>query len=201
MIKYRVGKTGSDSWTPPAGKKEALRKLKQRARNYNGPFRVKERGDNSWGPKRTLRQALKRVRIRLDDGKVGDMVLLDTSTPDVVLRIRVVETEVLAAPPSVGTAPLRNFHQAVFGQFKELESWGICNCRFIAGTNTWSQHAYCNAEDLNGPSMAYMDNVHKWIMQNKDKYNIHYVAWRVADHYDHIHVDFDPWGQGKPACA
>lgn len=72
----------------------------------------------------------------------------------------------------------------------------VSNCRKIAGSSRWSQHAYKNASDVFGPT-GTLDRVAAHAR------SLNYVAnvlWRVKNHYDHVHVDFHPQGRGTPNC-
>lgn len=73
------------------------------------------------------------------------------------------------------------------------------NCRKIAGSNTWSQHAWANAGDVFGTTEV-LNEVHSYL-QSQYSWIIRVLLWQVADHFDHIH--FDPWPKGisDPPCA
>jgi hypothetical protein len=86
--------------------------------------------------------------------------------------------------------------------------YGRVNCRRIAGSTTWSQHAWPggNARDLYAPTdspqpMEFLDWVTEWLENNRDALSIRLILWRAPDHYSHAHVDFWPTGQGTPPCA
>ena len=81
-------------------------------------------------------------------------------------------------------------------QFPRVTNMGIYNYRKIAGTNTWSEHAWANAVDFGVPSMAYGDTVKRWLANQTGRFNIDNLLWRVEGHYDHIHVDFN-WNHGS----
>ncbi len=73
-------------------------------------------------------------------------------------------------------------------------SYQVFNRRRIAGTSTWSQHAYGNAVDIFGPK-AKLDQVARYARGWSHTRN---VLWQVRNHYDHVHVDFEPPGRGTP---
>lgn len=108
-----------------------------------------------------------------------------------------------------GTKAARHALEELQEAFPELRA-GICNCRKISGTNTWSQHADCNALDLyhvgwgystDPIHQAWLDGVYAWIRTYFDELSIRTLIWRKRDHYNHIHIDFWPKRYGYPSCA
>lgn len=94
-------------------------------------------------------------------------------------------------------------------QFPKLRA-GVTNCRRIAGTNIWSQHAWSNALDLYDAEygyssdrhhQAFLDDVDRWIRTYQDELSIRTRLWRVRSHFDHIHIDGWPRGYHTPPCA
>ena len=94
-------------------------------------------------------------------------------------------------------------------RFPDLRG-GHCNCRKIARSSRWSEHANCNARDLyhidwgystNLIHQAYLDEVHAFIMAHFDDLSIRTVIWRKRDHFNHIHIDPWPKSYGTPPCA
>ena len=94
-------------------------------------------------------------------------------------------------------------------QFPELVA-GVWNCRKISGSSSWSQHSWGGAGDLthrdwgystNPAHQAYLDEVAAWLQLHRTELSIWSYLWRVASHYDHIHVDFEPRGASTPPCA
>lgn len=84
-----------------------------------------------------------------------------------------------------------------------------CNCRFIAGTRTPTQHAWPggNARDIFGSDMAAspesqetLDSVAAYLSGNRWRFGIKIILWRVSGHFNHIHVDMWPTGVPKPPC-
>jgi hypothetical protein len=81
-----------------------------------------------------------------------------------------------------------------------LRQWGVYNRRYIAGTRTWSQHAWGNAWDIGIPRMADGDVLYSWLLQQRrvGALPIGTILWRVPDHFDHIHVEGTPKQTGTP---
>jgi hypothetical protein len=76
------------------------------------------------------------------------------------------------------------------------------NCRPIAGTRVYSQHAWPggNARDIFGP-VWMLDRVANHLRTVQRRLGIKQILWRVKDHYDHVHADMWPTGIGIPPCA
>lgn len=90
-----------------------------------------------------------------------------------------------------------------------LWSGGIYNRRYIAGTKTWSQHAYGNAYDIMVKNKEIGDKVFDYLMKMKTNgVKIGTVLWQVPAHYDHLHIEparkrrgTPPRTSGKPAFS
>ncbi len=87
-------------------------------------------------------------------------------------------------------------YAVVKSQFPRVTSMGIHNYREIAGTNTWSEHAWANAVDIGVPSLAYGDQVYRYLNGKRGWLNIDNLIWRQPSHYNHLHVDFN-WAHGS----
>lgn len=94
------------------------------------------------------------------------------------------------------SAPCAGFIAECRSRWGDL-TYQVPNCRKIARSTHWSQHAYNNAVDVFG-SKATLDKVAAFA---RARINSAHVLWQVRDHYDHVHVDFHPQGQGLPNCA
>jgi hypothetical protein len=119
-----------------------------------------------------------------------------------------------AAPvPGVGcgagtsepTPAVQRFRAALFEAFPDVRSLGICNVRRTRGPyasgETWSQHAYCNAEDYTGPGAPEsLRPVIRWIEENRERFDVnHLITYPEGSGLEHvIHVDFHPERTGDP---
>jgi hypothetical protein len=119
-----------------------------------------------------------------------------------------------AAPvPGVGcgaetsgpTPAVQRFRAALFEEFPDLRSLGICSVRRTRGPyasgEAWSQHAYCNAEDYTRPGApATFGPVVRWIEQNRGAFDVnHLITYPEGSGFEHvIHVDFHPERTGDP---
>lgn len=96
---------------------------------------------------------------------------------------------------------LEAYTSDVLSRFSGTSNGGVQECRKIANSNTWSQHAWGNAVDVMVPNLATGDRVYAWTLANKSRYGLGSVLWRVKDHYDHVHVEGLPKQTGTPPCA
>lgn len=94
------------------------------------------------------------------------------------------------------TVPCQRFIDACKARWAGL-TYQVFNCRRIAGTSSWSQHAFANAVDIFGQERV-LDEVARYARSRSD---VRTVLWQVRDHYDHVHVDFHPKGTNTPPCA
>ena len=103
------------------------------------------------------------------------------------------------------TPAVERFRAALFEEFPDLQSLGICSVRKTRGPyasgETWSQHAYCNAEDYTRPGApASLDPVVAWIEDHAGAFDVnHLLTYPPGSGYEHvIHVDFHPERTGDP---
>lgn len=82
---------------------------------------------------------------------------------------------------------------------------GVYNRRKIAGTTTWSQHAWGNAEDIGvavgsrGPG-GPGDQLAAWLRAERRAGNlpVGLILWRVRNHFGHLHIEGVPKMTGTP---
>lgn len=107
----------------------------------------------------------------------------------------------------MGTPALDQIRKALWAEYAgtTLVSWGVWNRRPIAGTKTWSQHAWGNAEDVSSPTAKgldhrteLLDDVAAWLRGHRAILPIGTVLWQVKDHYDHVHYEAVPKMKGTP---
>ena len=216
-IKIGWKSTGDESVTYSRDLKipEARNVLNDRLVMVGGPIQLRRRGED-FGPFRSIPEARTRGIRWLDDkADAGDFVVFrgDDKHRLIIAKKNIIYPKIIDTD---GTAAVDLWHSEVFARFKgRLSSFGICSCRPIAGTSSWSQHAYCNAEDVHG-SAAVMEEVWDYTIAHGVRLRVAHVIyarriWQPGGgvsyyggtnpHYDHDHVDFLPQGSGLPACA
>lgn len=113
-------------------------------------------------------------------------------------------------PTEFGPTPeIAEIRAAVEERF-DVGSLGMYNRRYVAGTTTWSQHAYYNAWDIAPPEdekpssqwnpSPTLDEVSRFLLIARQERTlpIRDILWRTKNHWDHIHVDGDPHRTGTP---
>lgn len=92
--------------------------------------------------------------------------------------------------------------------FPHAVNLGVFNCRRIAGSTTFSQHAWADAWDVASPQSAktlqpdrYLDAIVAHLRSREAKLAITRILYRVPNHGSHGHVDVDPERRGTPPCA
>jgi hypothetical protein len=217
-MRYRVAampkKDGAKPhWTDPKELKDATNAVVTRQRKHVGKgFTMREVAKNEkWGPERTLEEVHTRLPGQLDNLRLGETWAVRAFSDDFTVWTRKVSVE----PPVVqtpGTDAIDAIYGWLNGNFKgRWENWGICVCKRISGSSTWSQHAYCNAIDIGG-STGNLDAIAKAATAAAKSGNIpcDQVIWKgwehvhggnVYDHYDHVHVTGKPQRSGWPTAC
>lgn len=103
------------------------------------------------------------------------------------------------------TIPIRRLISEVYPRFPRAFTMGTYNRRKIAGSNTWSQHSWANAEDIGVPTLTDGDAVFAWLKLNATRLGLRRFGlrrrpalWRVRNHFDHLHVEGRPKKKGIP---
>lgn len=208
-IRYQLAEIDNNpNWTQAGNLSETLQVTRRRADKPGGPYRLKERGEEQWGHPQGLPSAMSNLRRRLSAASVGDLMLLRTNADREngpilgVRKVHVHETQKNNIPPVPYCTPaIADVWRAVWGEFgSRISSWGIFNCRKISGSTTYSQHAWANAWDIRGTTST-LEDVARYLNNNKSRLGIANILWRVPNHYDHVHVDCHPTRTGVPPCA
>ena len=220
-IAYRIRKAQDAPWSARLPQVKAIDRWERFTKQAGGPYRFGIVNDDyedfhGWGPERRYIEARHRLPGRLDDLHIGDLLLTDTARgPHIAIRKVPAKTRV---PDSSGTEQIDKIRVELFRMFSSLESWGICNCRPVAGSSTWSQHAWCNAEDVHGSFIA-MGAAADWLVRSGKTRQLpvgqvifNRRVWEYGDsesrpytglnpHLDHIHYTGHPHRGGTPPCA
>lgn len=217
-IEYKIGvklphADESMQFSKWMGERAAQTELVGHLRHMNGPFQVRPRTSNDFGPQKPASEtALRAIQI-LHDGHPTFCVIRTSGRRQLIVRAAIAQPKLI---DTTGNARVDAMHTAVWDRFHgKVSSFGICSCRPIDGTNEWSQHAYCNAEDIHG-SPSVMQNVANFLVKDHKKYDVCNVIYNhriwnspagwhaysgINPHTDHVHADFLPQGTGTPPCA
>ena len=114
------------------------------------------------------------------------------------------------------TYPISPVRDALEALYPNLRSLGVYNRRPISGSSRWSDHSWGAAWDIRPPvgdkyqvvtgskwtpiTRNTLDQVYKtlvaWKKQGRTfgphKEKLGLILWRVKDHYNHIHVQYEP---------
>jgi len=105
----------------------------------------------------------------------------------------------------MGTLRQKSAKDVLKANFKIVTAVSAIACRPIDCVNKpcdWSQHAYGNALDIYAlPKELDKIAVYLRSMGGASQLGVKYAAWRVRNHFDHMHLDFWPTGTGTPSCA
>lgn len=212
QTRYRLRNVPDGKWTKPAKKERVLDILQNRASKHEPEFRLK-RGEGRWSTPKPLSDIIGRLREVLPKVDVGTMYRIKSSD-GAVWEIRKVEINLVVVADTIGTPAIDKIYGTVVNQFHGVESWGIYNCRHIAGSSNWSQHAFKNAWDIHHDTL--MGDIADFLVKNYDVLDVAEVIYNrriwtrsegwhayggIDPHTDHIHVSGFPLATGVPPCA
>lgn len=212
--KARVRVKGDWSvWSRPVSLNSMIERVRVNLRRWGGYARfAKADGSLDWSPWMPRKKAVKEYRQRLATKGKGSVWYIQTKRQQnthstrIIIRTLIYDTQ--------GTPPIDRVITALKKRFDNWSVWGILACRAVAGTSTWSQHAYANAVDL-GASSSKMREIATWVANHR-KLPVSQViyarqvwtpttGWHyyggVNPHYDHVHISGEPYLTGTPRCA
>jgi hypothetical protein len=112
------------------------------------------------------------------------------------------------APPTSGTRGVKRLWRNIYSWFPHAVSLGVFNCRRIAGSSSWSQHAFGDALDIASPSSVksgrpddYLDAIVEFVHKVIPDQDGGRVIYRDSAHQNHAHCDWPPDRGGTPPCA
>src|SRR5580765_1851518 len=201
------------NWSNPKNVKEASNMVVVRQRKHLGKgYRMREVAKNEdFGPILSLKECAQRLPARLDGLRLGEVWSTKSEKDEFTVWARKVHIDppVMQTP---GTDAIDKVYAWLQGNFKgRWENWGICVCKRISGSSSWSQHAYCNAIDIGG-STGNLDAIAKaaTAAAKSGKIPCDQVIWRgwehvhggnVYDHDDHVHITGAPQRSGYPTAC
>lgn len=216
-VKYKIGtksEAGDESirYSNWLGSGQAHDELKRRLSHMKGPFRLRP-SNGELGEGKNAQESTRRVLRILRDNHPTFVVVKGQGDRQLIIRSAIEKPKIIGTD---GTNAVDNMHTLVWDRFKgRVSSFGICSCRSIVGSpGEWSQHAYCNAEDIHGTA-AVMQAVANFLVHEAGRLNVENVIynrriWNAGQgwhaytgenpHTDHVHVDFHPAGSGNPDC-
>lgn len=203
MRGYRVRRPNG-TWVPrPILDDAALeRTTHRRMAKVDGPVRLHENG-GAPGPWLDRGTGTDRFLAKVERGDVGLAAsVLNKDGKGVEARVVQVAPTPADTAGSPGVDLLVGFLNAQFGG--QWESWGCYVFKHIAGSSTYSDHAYVlrpkwcgRALDVHPHSIAIGDAIHAAaIAEPAIAAKLRYVLWRgVPNHYPgHLHFSFDDGG-------
>jgi hypothetical protein len=197
-------KRPNGTWSPPIFDETPLRRsVAARTRPLDGPFTLAEPGVGA-GPPRPKGDAIEHFTHRLWTGQVG-LHLQMRNEADKGVHGRVVDVEPKPAD-TTGSPGVDLVVGLLNAQFSgQWEQWGIYVFKQIAGSSTYSDHAFVGttngrrwcgrAIDCHADTTALGDDMVR-VIENELPSHLRYVLWRGAvGHYPgHFHVSVDDPG-------
>jgi len=218
-IKYREGEFGSLADNKDIGRTRAMVRLTRHLRKIgDSDYRIRKPGEKP-GPLLGLGEAMDRIRTmtKVHNFPGYKVSVKSDSAGAVAYGLLLVEPE-----PDITNTPGNAYvdlvYTMVFAKFPQASNLGNCYCRKIDGSYSWSQHAFCNAQDFGAPSGSQfwltLNSIANYIVANAVQFKTETVivqdriwlrgqGWHNyggAYHY-HVHTDGYPNGTGTPECA
>lgn len=153
-----------------------------------------------------------RSRTRMREAPIGTEFHARGEKDERIAMFRVIEVSIIRPIPTSGVYFIDLIAGALNAEFRGWANWGICVCKRIAGSWTYSDHSYCAAIDINHRTKMY--DISRYFAHNAAKYGIAYViynrqkfvpgyGWSYYSgsnpHVDHVHISVRH-GPDKLAC-
>jgi hypothetical protein len=176
---------------------------------HPGNWQIRRRGEQDWSGARGVPATSARLAELIRRGDVGEAwQFRPVATPAALYLVRKIEAAPPVTPPSAGSPAIQEIHAAYFDRFPGHESWGILNCRPIAGSSNWSDggvaaeeaERWFNANRTKLPIAELIGRGKTWTKARASE------GWRALSpsanqHIDHWHVSGDTLMTGTPPCA
>jgi hypothetical protein len=162
LIRYTLHRL--DNGTPPSkprGLAVTMARLAGKLQDTSGPYIIRQ--DKDSGPDRSLLEMLRIVRKRMRRGEVGTRLLvIPASGPTWAIRKvqihpKITDTQGVDAIDLIWTMVLK--------KWPGIANLGICNCRHILNSSSWSLHAWCQAWDVGSPNMTLLKEIADWVIE------------------------------------
>lgn len=226
---YRIRKN-DNAYGPVLTYSDCFRRLRDRLREAGPKYSIWT-AENGWSSHRKLTLTMVRLGVLLPGLNTGERLRVATRVDDApqgpIFTVRAVdvlpEREPSWASSYLGATNTRidRVARVAYAYDPEVDCLGSQVCKRIAGTSTWSQHAYGNAIDLAfriplpvGFDMNRQDQLAGYLAANGRELAIATLihrdrVWTPSEgwhgyggqYHTHIHVDCLPQGTGTPECA
>lgn len=217
MEVYQVRRRNTEGPADWLMRGDALALLEKRLAG-KGPYRVKLMEDGAeWDESAGLDRTLAKVERLMVKGDPGDAIWVDTKTRAIfMVRIGTFHLDPSPVCPTPHTESIAKAWDFVhketqrvslgLGRKLRVVSMGIFNCRHIAGSLSWSQHAWSNGLDFvvrNSTGHNDIEAMDHIVAACREEPYIAQVLWRgVPNHYPgHAHLSGEPMRSGTPPCA
>lgn len=222
MVMYREGLFASLANNQDIGRVRALTRFNRHlARVGDSDYRLRRPGSD-YGPPLALPVLMHRVRnltkIAAAEDFIGYKLVARSDTAGAETYAIMLTDPAPDLTDTPGNAYVDLVYTMVFAKFERATNLGNCYCRHIDGSSSWSQHAYCNAQDFGAPMGPYfwqtLDQIAAYIVGNAAQWGTETVivrdriwtrgnGWNYygGQYHYHVHTDGYPNGVGTPDCA
>ena len=205
----------AESWGEEAGLlRVEIAELRARLSSHRDVgFVIRPKIRPTWSKAMTLNEAIIRYRTHLLASQTNAIWYI-RAIDGYKEKAKKVDLNPAVVMDTAGTMAIDIIIGTTVTKFPDIQGLGICVCKKIEGSNTWSQHSYCNAIDWGAPqgvawgsplAVRYLDEVNEYLaeLDRAGYLPIAQLGWRNwSGHYPgHIHVSGDPMHAGTPGCA
>lgn len=204
-------------WSKWQHKSDTLHLLRPKLREWGGPYKIRRLGEvGSWGKRLTERAVFVRLHNWMPNLLDGETLAVKSLQTGYVVQIRA-NVRFIIVDLHDGTDAIDHIYAALRWTFdKTWRAGSPFSCRRVAGTWTWSQHAWGNALDIFA-SRDTMYAISRFLARRSPRLPVQQViyarqVWTSSSpywhyyggsnpHYDHVHVTGLPYRMGTPPCA
>lgn len=216
--RWLVSRVSADTWGTPVAEPRAYDKALALSKASRGPYHLKLREDPRWGPARNFVELKDALTKRMNTLRLGEVLLIDNSkvrTETVRLRRCLIDVDPLDLSNCTETCEVIIFW--LRETYPTHLNFGWYNCRRVAGSTTWSQHAWGNAYDAGGTLNLVRTMGNALVAQAKRgalpiaQVIFDHQVWEpdtglrpyngVDPHTGHVHITARPQMPGTPPCA
>lgn len=196
---------------------DTLHPLRDKLREWGGPFKIRRMSeDGGWGVRLTERALFVRLHNWMPHLLDNETLAIKSRATGFVVLVRA-NVRFIIVNLEDGSNAIDHIYAALRWTFKRTWRAGSpFACRRVAGTWTWSQHAWGNALDIFA-SRDRMYAISRFLARRAPRLPVQQViyarqTWTSSasywhyyggsnPHYDHVHVTGFPYRTGTPPCA
>ncbi len=218
-IEFVTRPKGSKKWSKQRRRPDTAQRVRDFIEHHStvgndcriGKSATEDSHPTQWSGKITSSTANRRIVAWLESAEGADVLHVEAAGEE--LQVRAILTK--SYRPGVDVDPnISAFWSFIQRRAPKAVSWGIFSCRAIAGTDTYSGHAWLKAIDIHGPRLV-MALVARLAVHKAKAFKLVVViyngriwtptaGWHTytgqCPHQQHVHVNVE-YPSSVPPCA